>query len=81
MEEHCALTLLCCLHHQTSYISPLVANYSLSLPPPTVVLFSVEDNGTAVVLSAVAGSCVQGTAVSETLYVPEPFSIARHPLL
>lgn len=46
-----------------------------------VVLFLVEENGTAVVLSAVAGSSMQGTAVSETLYVPEPFSIARHPLL
>lgn len=49
--------------------------------PPTVFLFPVEDNGTAVVLSAVAGSGVQGTAVSETLHVPEPFSVARHPLL
>lgn len=46
-----------------------------------VALLPVEDNGTAVVLSAVAGSSVQGTAVSETLYVPEPLSIARHPLL
>lgn len=46
-----------------------------------VALFPVEDNGAAVVLSAVAGSSVQGTAVSETLHVPEPFSVARYPLL
>lgn len=56
----------------------LVSSLFLCLP---VVLFLVEDNGTAVVLSTIAGSGVQGTAVSETLYVPEPVAVARHPLL
>lgn len=55
-----------------------LTSHSFCLP---VALFPVEDNGTAVVLSAVAGSSMQGTAVSETLYVPEPFSVACYPLL
>lgn len=46
-----------------------------------VAPFPVEDNGTAVVHFAVAGSRLQGTAMSKTLHVPEPFSIARYPLL
>lgn len=52
--------------------------FSVHLP---VVLFLAGDNGTAVVLPTTAGSSVQGTAVSETLHVPEPVAIARHPLL
>lgn len=46
-----------------------------------VVPFLAEDNGTALAISAVTGSSVQGTTVSETLHVPEPFSIACYPLL
>ena len=46
-----------------------------------VALFPKEDNGAAVVLFAVAGSRLQGTAMSKALHVPEPFSITRYPLL
>lgn len=70
----------------TSCMLPcLKGGYSLQLIVhfllPPVALFPVEDNGKAVVLFAVAGSSMQGTAVSETLYVPESFSIAGYPLL
>lgn len=69
----------CLVLSDTTFVFPSIhCPLSFCLP---VVLFLVEDNGTAVVLSAIAGSSMQGTAVSEALYVPEPFSVARYPLL
>ena len=42
---------------------------------------SLVDDGAAVVVLAVPGRGLQGPALSQALHVPEPLSVAGHPLL